>query len=366
MLTLIHNDERGLLFKDGNYIKTLKPGKHLLSAFLGHELIRMDLNKPFLTSKNLNLFIKDESLLAELTIVEVKDFEICLHYEDNLLSEVLKPGRYAYWNVLKIHEFRLIDTRNPIPSEEFQQSIFTNLKLQGYYYAFQVENHEAGLLYFNGVHQTILKPGKYYFWAGVVTTNVVKIDLRQQQLDVNGQELMTEDKITLRLNFTSQYKIIDPMKFMEIKNYQEQIYILLQLSLREYIGSLKLDELLQKKQEIGDFVLSKLKEKSSTFGIEFTFAGVKDIILPGEIKDILNLVLIAEKKAQANIITRREETASTRSLLNTAKLMEENPTLYRLKELEYIEKISEKVNSISLSSSGGILEQLSAIVNLKK
>jgi hypothetical protein len=76
--------------------------------------------------------------------------------------------------------------------------------------------------------------------------------------------------------------------------------------------------------------------------------------------------LIAEKKAQANIITRREETASTRSLLNTAKLMEENPTLYRLKELEYIEKISEKVNSISLSSSGGILEQLSSIVNLKK
>ena len=392
MLTLIHNDERGLLFKDGNYIKTLKPGKHLLSAFLGHELIRMDLNKPFLTSKNLNLFIKDESLLTELTIVEVKDYEICLHYEDNLLCEVLKPGRYAYWNVLKIHEFRLIDTRNPVPGEEFQQSIFTNLKLQGYYFAFQVENHEAGLLYFNGVFQTILKPGKYYFWAGVVTTNVVKIDLRQQQLDVNGQELMTEDKITLRLNFTSQYKIIDPMKFMEIKNYQEQIYILLQLSLREYIGSLKkrstlncspttplstvipleyigslkLDELLQKKQEIGDFVLSKLKEKSSTFGIEFTFAGVKDIILPGEIKDILNLVLIAEKKAQANIITRREETASTRSLLNTAKLMEENPTLYRLKELEYIEKISEKVNSISLSSSGGILEQLSTIVNLKK
>lgn len=177
---------------------------------------------------------------------------------------------------------------------------------------------------------------------------------------------MTEDKITLRLNFTSQYKIIDPMRFMEIKNYQEQIYILLQLGLREYIGSLKLDELLQKKQEIGDFVLSKLKEKSATFGIEFTFAGVKDIILPGEIKEILNLVLIAEKKAQANIITRREETASTRSLLNTAKLMEENPTLYRLKELEYIEKISEKVNSISLSSSGGILEQLSSIVNLKK
>ena len=366
MFTIIQEDERGLLFKNGNYTKKLKAGKYVLPAFLGYSLVRMDLNKPFLTEKNINIFLKDESLLAELSVVEVKDFEICLHYEDNLVTEVLKPGRYAFWNVLKQHEFRLIDTRNPIPSDEFNQSLFTNLKLQGYYYSFQVENHEAGLLFFNGVFQSVLKAGKYYYWVGTVTPTITKIDLRQQQLDIAGQELMTEDKITLRLNFTCQYKIVNPLKQLEIKNFQEQIYIWLQLILREYIGSLKLDELLQKKQEIGDFVLSKLKEKSETFGLEFTFAGLKDIILPGEIKDILNLVLIAEKKAQANIITRREETASTRSLLNTAKLMEENPTLNRLKELEYIEKISEKINSISLSSSGGFLEQLSGILNLKK
>lgn len=366
MFTIIHDDERGLLFKNGNYTKTLKPGKYLLSSFLGHSLIRMDLNKPFLPEKNLNLFLKDESLVSELSVAEVKDYEICLHYEDSLLLEVLKPGRYAFWNVLKKHEFKLIDTRNPIPSDEFTQSIFNSLKLNGYYYAFQVESHEAGLLFFNGVFQSVLKPGKYYYWTGTTIPTVTKIDLRQQQLDMTGQELMTEDKITLRLNFTCQYKIIDPLKQMEIKNYQEQIYILLQLILREYIGSLKLDELLQKKQEIGEFVLAKLKERAESFGLEFTFAGLKDVILPGEIKDILNLVLIAEKKAQANIITRREETASTRSLLNTAKLMEENPTLYRLKELEYIEKISEKINSISLSSNGGILEQLSGILNLKK
>ena len=112
--------------------------------------------------------------------------------------EVLKPGRYAYWNVLKAHEFRLIDTRNPVPSEEFHQSIFTNPKLQGCYYAFQVENHvKPGFCISMEFIKATFKPGKYYFWAGVVMTNVLKIDLRQQQLDVNGQELMTEDKITL-------------------------------------------------------------------------------------------------------------------------------------------------------------------------
>jgi regulator of protease activity HflC (stomatin/prohibitin superfamily) len=112
--------------------------------------------------------------------------------------------------------------------------------------------------------------------------------------------------------------------------------------------------------------LSTAKDKEETFGCEFLDAGLKDIILPGDIKEILNTILIAEKKALANIITRREETASTRSLLNTAKLMDENATLFKLKELEYLERIAEKVGNISLSSSGGILEQLHEIVKVSK
>jgi hypothetical protein len=108
-----------------------------------------------------------------------------------------------------------------------------------------------------------------------------------------------------------------------------------------------------------------LKDKEQDYGAEFLFAGVKDIILPGEIKDILNTVLIAEKKALANVITRREETASTRSLLNTAKLMDENHTLYRLKELEFMEKICDNIGNISLNG-GGLLEQLNSLLTIRK
>jgi len=71
--------------------------------------------------------------------------------------------------------------------------------------------------------------------------------------------------------------------------------------------------------------------------------------------------LIAQKKAQANVITRREETASTRSLLNTAKLMEDNTMLFKLKEMEYVEKIADKIGEISVSGSGNIVEQLKTI-----
>jgi len=102
-------------------------------------------------------------------------------------------------------------------------------------------------------------------------------------------------------------------------------------------------------------------DAAAGLGVHLIACGVKDIILPGDVKDIMNQVLVAEKRAQANIITRREETASTRSLLNTAKLMEENAMLYKLKEMEYVEKIAEKINTISVSGSGQIVDQLKQI-----
>jgi regulator of protease activity HflC (stomatin/prohibitin superfamily) len=136
---------------------------------------------------------------------------------------------------------------------------------------------------------------------------------------------------------------------------------LLQLALREYVGGFTLDELLEKKDGIGQFILNSMAEKAKLLGVELTGAGVRDIILPGEMKDIMNQVLMAEKKAQANVIMRREETASTRSLLNTAKLMEENEMLWKLKEMEYVEKIADKINTISVSGNGQILDQLKQI-----
>lgn len=101
--------------------------------------------------------------------------------------------------------------------------------------------------------------------------------------------------------------------------------------------------------------------KAEALGITIASFGIRDIILPGDVKEIMNQVLVAEKKAQANIIMRREETASTRSLLNTAKLMEDNPMLFKLKEMEYVEKIAEKINSISVSGNGVLIDQLRQI-----
>jgi regulator of protease activity HflC (stomatin/prohibitin superfamily) len=138
-----------------------------------------------------------------------------------------------------------------------------------------------------------------------------------------------------------------------------------QLALREYVGKLSLDELLDSKQALTENVLKTVGAKGNELGVEILDAGVKDIILPGDVKEIMNRVLVAQKQAQANVITRREETASTRSMLNTAKILEENEMLYKLKEMEYVEKIAEKIGDITLSGNGQVLNQLKDIFSVK-
>jgi len=112
-------------------------------------------------------------------------------------------------------------------------------------------------------------------------------------------------------------------------------------------------------RDIGEAVRSKV----AAHGLAIHSVGVKDVILPGEMKTILNQVVEAEKVAQANLIKRREETAATRSLLNTARLMDENPTLLRLKELETLEKVTEKIDKLTVF--GGLDGVLKDVVRIQ-
>jgi regulator of protease activity HflC (stomatin/prohibitin superfamily) len=192
MKIIIKNDERGLLFKDGNYIRCLKPGKYTFNPFIKYSVVVADVNKAFDgAGKNMNLYINDEELLKELSVVDVQDFEIAIHLEDGKLAGVLKPGKYAFWNILKNHDFIMVDTRNPEVTEDIDTSIYNSLKLASFLNNYEVANHEKGILYFNNVVQKVLEPGRYYFWKGPVNINVKNMDLRQQQLDMTGQEIMT-------------------------------------------------------------------------------------------------------------------------------------------------------------------------------
>lgn len=350
----------GLVFRQGDYKYLLQEGAHWVLPF--EQVYIYDMSKPFFPFVELNILLKDEELAALLTVIEVKDNEIALQYENGNFKNVLMSGRYAYWKGATEFTFVKADLGKVEITEAIDVNTLVRKEVLAFIRVFVVEAYEKGILFVNGKFEKVLETGVYYFWKNPIAVSVSKSDLRQLQLEVSGQEILTKDKAALRINFFAQYKVTDIMKaLVESKDYEKQLYLLLQWALREYIGTMTLDELLEKKEAVSAYVMSALKEKAAALGVEIRDCGVRDIILPGEMKDIMNQVLVAQKKAEANVIMRREETASTRSLLNTAKLMEENAMLFKLKEMEYVEKIADKINTISLSGGNQIIDQLKEI-----
>lgn len=355
----VNKDQRMLVYRKGDYVRALKPGRYNRLSFTGCALESYDVNERFEPPRNLNLYLGDEALAAELEVVEVKDNRGAIHYADGLFKEVLSAGRYAFWKTLVSHEFIEIDFSTPQIPDSLSVATLSHRAMAPCVQVCEIASTETGLLFYNGSYQKSLSAGKYYFWNGPVKVSVEKVDLRQQQLDIGGQEILTHDNITLRVNFVLQYKVRDPYRVaISLKNGENQLYNITQLIIREYVGAMTLEAVLSNKDELAGSVLTRLKEQGEPLGYEFHFAGVKDIILPGEMRAILSQVIEAQKRAEANLITRREETASTRSLLNTAKLMENNPVLLRLKELEYIESVASKVEKLSITGSSPLIEQL--------
>lgn len=367
MQVMIDQDEMALVFKNGALEKVLKPGRYFMLP-IGQVLVeKHKVADQFKSSKNLEILLQNTNLSGLLDVVDVKDNEIALHFADGHFQKVLKPGKAAFWKSPRANTFQIVDFSTPTVPESISTAVLNHAELTAFVYVTSVLSFQKALVFFDSKLVKVLEPGRYFFWNGPTRVTAEIMDLRQQQLDMTGQEIMTQDKVTLRLNFICQYRIIDPQAvYLQIKEYEKQLYIQLQLILREYVGMLKLDELLEKKEEVGQFILERLKKSAGTWGIEFLGAGIKDVILPGEIKDILNKVIEAEKRAQANVITRREETASTRSLLNTVKLMEDNPLLVKLKEWEYTEAVAAKVGAITVSSSVDILTQLGKVLGAQK
>lgn len=349
------------MFKNGKYIKMLAAGKYFVCG--GKEIEVVNLDKRIESAKcALDTILSDKKVAEAVSVVEVPDQKIALHFVNGKFDSLLQCGKYAFWSVIDKHEYQIVDISTPEVSEEISEYIFSKIP-PIYYTKVEVLEYQKVLLYFNQKFIKILEPGIYYFWKNGAKVDTRYVDTRLTQMNITGQEILTQDKVSLRINFVCTYRITDYMKiYTEIDNFKEQMHVTAQLALREYVGKYKIDEILENKVEMTEFVFAKLKAKEKELFVEITDAGVKDIILPGEIREIMNTVLVAEKRAQANVITRREEVASTRSLLNTAKLMDENKTLYKLKELEYIERICENVGNINLNGNADVLSQLTGLL----
>lgn len=340
--------------------EVLTKGKHWIKWNRNVQIF--DMLKP-IPVNDMTILLSEDPLVADLIDrIEVGPDQIGIEYSNGQFSNVLQAGIYLYWKTEKNRRVEFVELGDYRVSDSMSTQLLSRPGLSSYVQAATVEPYEKAMLYVDKEPVEILNPGIYKFWKGEKAISVSKIDMRAQTLELNGQEVLTKDKAALRINFYTGYRVTDIKKALaENVSYAKQLYVWTQVALRDYVGSVKLDELLMNKSAINDYVIEKIRTQAPALGLTIESAGVKDIILPGEVKEIMSQVLIAEKKAQAQVIMRREETASTRSLLNTAKLMENNAMLYKLKEMEYVEKIAENIQNISVSGGGQLVEQLKTI-----
>lgn len=363
MKYIINQTQCGILIKDGCFIKTLPSGKYHYIKALGYEVIIEEMKGEVgFRQIPAEILLKDETFAKNTMYVQIPDGFLGLSYVNGALQGVLTESEYLFWNIWEKRECRLLDMRETAMDSEVEKHYLNHIPLR-YYKKIEIQPGELGLLYLDNQLAEELTCGTYYYWLFSRDVLCRIVDLKTKELEINGQEILTADRIGIRLNLICSYRITDAGKMVEtIKGLENQLYACVQLIIREYVGKYRLDELLEQKEAVSGYIYKRMREEQERYCVEFLTAGIKDIILPGEIRDILNMVLIAEKKAQANVITRREEVASTRSLLNTAKLMDENKTLYKLKEMESLERICTQVGNINVAGGGALLQQLNELL----
>jgi regulator of protease activity HflC (stomatin/prohibitin superfamily) len=299
------------------------------------------------------------------TVVETSDVQVAVVCLDARVARVIGPSsRVLFWKGPVNVTFELFDARvNPeVPASQLHA--LARLGRESSVTFAAIEEGKRGLLYLDGRLVRELGPGNYGFWNAVATPRVEVLEMRRQTVEVSGQEILTSDKVTVRVNISAAYEIVNVTNARAgVKDVAEYLYRTLQIAVRQSLGKRTLEQVLAEKTDIDEAVSAEVRREMEGYGVRVSVIALKDIILPGDIRDILNQVVAAEKQAQANLIRRREETAATRSLLNTAKLMEDNPLLVRLKELETLEKIADKVEKITVV--GGMNALLERTVTLR-
>jgi regulator of protease activity HflC (stomatin/prohibitin superfamily) len=371
----VKKNERGLLLRNGDFERVLQPGRHWL--FAGLDALRIELfalEQPAFVHGLVDYLLAEEPEVvdAEFVRVELNENQVGLRSENGILIEVLPPStRRLYWRGLVRTEVEVIDLQeSPQLSAELTlrlaQSQLRARAIVGLTGVLQVQVPEygAGLLWIDGKLERLLLAGAHAFWKFNRNVQIELVDLRLQTLEVSGQEILTRDKVALRINLAATWRFGDVQAaYRQLVKPADHLYRELQLGLRAAVGTRTLDELLENKSVIDEVVMAHVRERLAGQGLLLSGVGVKDIVLPGEMKTLLAQVVEAGKSAEANVIRRREETAATRSLLNTAKVMEDNPVALRLKELETLERVAERIDKISVF--GGLDQVLNGLVKLR-
>lgn len=363
---MVPDRERAIVFKDGMFNTMLASGKHTLPrafwTMTTYEVEALPVNTAALVNSRLEGLYVDhaEALSSHLSVMETGTDEMAIAFLDGAARFVIPPEsrRFVFrdagdWTLNRIDLTNALEIE-PILSRRLMKLTSDFIK------RVKVDHGQVGLLSVDGRIVQTLEPGGHAFWAYGRVITVKIVDVRENAIDVTGQELLTRDRVSIRVNLSAIYRVVDPLKAVSVvKDFHDALYRALGVAFRRSLTDKTLDEVLAKKGVVDTEADAEVVAELAKAGVEVSSVMVKDIILPGEMREILNTVVVAEKEAEANVIRRREDTAATRALLNTAKVMADNPAMMRLKELEALESIADRVGTLTVhSGTKGLMEDI--------
>lgn len=362
----IRQHERGLLFTHGDFVRVLRPGRHWIWGF-NNRVETVDTLQTRFDHKLLDVLVRNPALRGELEVVELADTQCAVVWKEGRAFAIVGPGRHAFWKMPAEIAVEVFSVESVRFEHRKLQAILALPEAVKFLDGVQVTDHEVVLLFRDGVLIEQLREGLHVYWRGAGNIKWKSLDLREQVADVAGQEIITADKVSLRVNLVVTWVIEDALKATRTSiDSTQALYREAQLALRSAIGTRTLDALLADKEAVGGELRNALAGRAKELGIGVRGVGLRDIVLPGEMKTLLNQVIAAQKEAEAGLIRRREETAQVRSQLNTARLLSENPQLARLKELEALKDVLAGTTATFVFGQGDVAEQVRGLVATKR
>lgn len=353
----VKDDERALLSRDGVFERVLGAGRHSLFDPLGR--LSVEIVKVVRAEIAWDRYVALASANADeaaknFVAVQTRAGEVAIVSFDGQPTHLMGAWQSrAFWSAVTLVEVERIDAKASLRVEKRHLDKLDASRAAALATQAVVEAHETALVFVDGEFVEQLKAGRHAFWNVDRTVRVQKLDLRPQALEITAQEILTKDRVSVRVTLTAFWRIVDAVKAVSgATDVAQTLYKVTQFAIREAVAARTLDEILSARDRLDAEVRTFVTSRTEALGVALEELGVKDVILPGEIRELINKVVEAERTAKANLIRRQEETAATRSLLNTAKLMEDNKLLLRLKELESLERLVEKVGRIDLVATG--------------
>jgi len=190
-----------------------------------------------------------------------------------------------------------------------------------------IKDTHRGLLYRDGAFQRVLGAGRHHFPVSLWTRafgrppaiEVVIVDIRSRELIIKGQEILTSDKVALRVSIVVQYAVVDPKAAIHaVEKYEDRLYSDVQLAARRSLARMTLEEILTNRTRLSSEILEDVKETATGYGVSIGRADVRDLSFPGNVQEVMNRVLTAERQAQAQLVEARTKSEVQRIEAETA------------------------------------------------